>query len=118
MSTPTKSLAKLSNTTMLSATQAARFTMSSIAALHTSTFAQGFGNNERQAAARALLRHDVHINGTHYQTGKLGGLHLSYIGFNPAAKQTHERALSYDALVEAALQDMFDAVSHLVFLCS
>lgn len=115
MLTPTKSLAKPSNTTMLSATQAAHFTMSGIAALHTSTFAQGFSNNECQAAARALLRHDTHIDGTHYQTRKLGGLHPSYIGFNATAKQTHERALSHDALVEAVLQDVFDVVSHLVF---
>ncbi|KAG1770134.1 hypothetical protein EV702DRAFT_1202548 [Suillus placidus] len=85
--------------------------MSSIAALHTSTFALGFSNNERQAAARALLRHDAHIDGTHYQTRKLGGLHPSYIGFNATAKQTHERALSHDALVEAVLQDMFDALT-------
>ncbi|KAG1828057.1 hypothetical protein DFJ58DRAFT_737991 [Suillus subalutaceus] len=80
MLTPAKSLAKPSKTTtMLSATQASRFTMSSIATLHTSM--------------------------------KLGGLHPSYISFNATAKQTDERTLSHDALVEAALQDVFDALT-------
>ncbi|KAG1723964.1 hypothetical protein EDB19DRAFT_1644975 [Suillus lakei] len=44
-----------------------KFTIPSIATLHSSTFTQGFSNNQCQVAARALLRHDVHINGTHYQ---------------------------------------------------
>ncbi|KAG2144173.1 uncharacterized protein EDB93DRAFT_1087873 [Suillus bovinus] len=96
---------------MLSAIQAACFTMSSIADLHTSMFAEGFSNNECQAATRAFLRYDTHINGTHYQIRELGGLHLSYIGFNATAKQMDKRTLSHDALVEAVLQNMFDALT-------
>ncbi|KAG1886380.1 uncharacterized protein F5891DRAFT_1201049 [Suillus fuscotomentosus] len=70
------------------------FTMSSLAALHASPFAQGFSNNECQAAGRALFRHDMHIYGAHYHARKPG-----------------ERTLTHVELVEAALQDIFDAVT-------
>ncbi|KAG2143102.1 hypothetical protein DEU56DRAFT_733601 [Suillus clintonianus] len=89
-----------------------RFTMSGLAALYTSTFAPGFSNNERQAAARALLRHDAHIDGTHYQTRRAGGLHPSYLGFNqPTDVNEAERTLTHSELGEAALQDVFDAIT-------
>ncbi|KAG1862693.1 hypothetical protein F4604DRAFT_1683833 [Suillus subluteus] len=74
--------------------------MSGLAALHRSTFAQGFSNNERRAAARALLRHNVHIDGTHYQTRMLGGLHPSYIAFQPIQQLESERTLSQKELCE------------------
>jgi hypothetical protein len=106
-----------STTALMSATEAQnprRFTMAGLAVLQSSTFAQGFSNNERQAAARALLRHDVHIDGTHYQTRTFGGLHPSYLAFHsipqPADPEL-ERTLSHNELREAALQDVFDAVS-------
>ena len=81
------------------------FTMSGLAALYTSTFAPGFSNNERQAAARAVLRHDAHIDGTHYQTRTLGGLHPSYIGFNWLKNDydESERTLIHRELIDAAL---------------
>ncbi|KAG2126224.1 hypothetical protein DEU56DRAFT_758971 [Suillus clintonianus] len=85
--------------------------MSGLAALHCSTFAQGFSNNERQAAARALLRHDVQIDGTHYQTKTFAGLHPSYIAFQPIQQHESERTLSQKELCEAALQDVFDAIT-------
>jgi hypothetical protein len=88
------------------------FTMSELAALHRSVFAQGFSNNQRQAAARALLRHDTHIDGTHYHTKTLGGLHPSYISFHSNSQELESgRALSPKELVEASLQDIFDAAS-------
>ncbi|KAG1765194.1 hypothetical protein EV702DRAFT_940766, partial [Suillus placidus] len=87
------------------------FTMSGLTVLHSSSFAQGFSNNERQAAARALLRHDVHIDGTHYQTRTFGGLHPSYIAFLQPADLELERTLSHKELREAALQDVFDAIT-------
>ncbi|KAG1887723.1 hypothetical protein F4604DRAFT_1537135, partial [Suillus subluteus] len=89
-----------------------RFDMANIAALiHMPAFAEGFSHNERQAAARALLKHDVHIDGTHYQTRTPGGLHPSYIAFNPPVEQTDKKTLTQDDLVEAGLQDVFDAIS-------
>ncbi|KAG1774226.1 hypothetical protein EV702DRAFT_975154 [Suillus placidus] len=90
-----------------------RFTMSSLATLHCLAFAQGFSNNERQAAARALLRHDAHIDGTHYQTKTPGGLHPSYIGFHPTPAQQPNsgRALTHKELIDATLQDVFDAIA-------
>ncbi|KAG2740590.1 hypothetical protein P692DRAFT_20851329 [Suillus brevipes Sb2] len=48
----------------------ARFSMSGLAALHLSLFAQGFSNGKRQAATCALLKHKAHIDGTHYHTRK------------------------------------------------
>lgn len=93
------------------------FTMSSLAALHASPFAQGFSNNECQAAGRALFRHDTHIDGAHYHARKLGGLHPAYAAFNQTNGK--ERTLTHVELVEAALRDLFDAVSldfHTFFL--
>ncbi|KAG0703470.1 hypothetical protein DFH29DRAFT_998467 [Suillus ampliporus] len=86
-----------------------RFTISSLAALHTSTFTQGFSNNECQAAARALLRHDTHIDGTHYHTRKPAGLHPAYAAFNWTNGK--EGALTHVELIKAMLQDLFDAVT-------
>ncbi|KAG1900179.1 uncharacterized protein F5891DRAFT_1188877 [Suillus fuscotomentosus] len=88
-----------------------RFSMSSIAALYTSQFAEGFSNNERQASIRASLRHDAHIDGAHYWMKTAGGLHSSYISFNPAVEQTEQRVLTQDDLLEAALQDVFNAIT-------
>ncbi|KAG1726759.1 hypothetical protein EDB19DRAFT_1603942, partial [Suillus lakei] len=88
------------------------FTMSSLATLyHTSTLAQGFSNNERQATARALLRHDAHLDGTHYHTRRPGGLHPAYVAFNRTDSTSKERSLTHTELVEAALKDLFDAVT-------
>ncbi|KAG1797630.1 hypothetical protein EV424DRAFT_1292587, partial [Suillus variegatus] len=85
------------------------FTMSSLAALHASPFAQGFSNNERQAAGRALFGHDMHIDCAHYHARKLGGLHPAYAAFNQTNGK--ERTLTHVELVEAALRDLFDAVT-------
>ncbi|KAG2108474.1 uncharacterized protein F5147DRAFT_773674 [Suillus discolor] len=82
--------------------------MSSLAALHASPFAQGFSNNKRQAAGRALFRHNTHIDGTHYHTRKPGGLHPAYAAFNQTNGK--ERTLTHVELVEA-LWDLFDAVT-------
>ncbi|KAG1786106.1 uncharacterized protein HD556DRAFT_1450089 [Suillus plorans] len=86
--------------------------MSGLAALHCSTFAQGFSNNECQAAARALLRHDSHIDGTYYHTKTVGGLHPSYIAFQSDGQELESgRALSHKELIEAMLQDIFDTIA-------
>lgn len=85
------------------------FSIQNIGALYYSHFAEGFSNSERQAAARALLRHDTHLDGTHYQTRRPNGLHPSYAMFNSFVK-TKERSISCDEFVEASLQDLFDAV--------
>ncbi|KAG1724775.1 hypothetical protein EDB19DRAFT_1834028 [Suillus lakei] len=90
---------------------AMKFTIPSIATLHSSTFAQGFSNNQHQAAARALLRHDVHIDGTHYQARQSGGLHPSYFSFGGTTKRTGKRYLTHEELLEASLQDVFDALT-------
>lgn len=85
------------------------FSVQNIAALYSSVFAESLSNSERQAAARALLRHDAHLDGTHYHTRKPGGLHLSYAAFNSFAT-TKECSLTHEELVEASLQDLFDLV--------
>jgi hypothetical protein len=92
-----------------------RFSMSSLAALHSSSFAKGFSNGERQAAARALLKHDVHVDGAHYHTREPGGLHPSYVAFN-SYMSSNERSITQEEIVKAALQDVFDAVSFLSVL--
>ncbi|KAG2055398.1 hypothetical protein BDR06DRAFT_864160, partial [Suillus hirtellus] len=85
------------------------FTISSLAALHALPFAQGFSNNECQAAGRTLFRHDMHIDGAHYHARKPGGLHLAYAAFNQTNGK--ERTLTHVELVEAPLWDLFDAVT-------
>ncbi|KAG1758578.1 hypothetical protein EDD22DRAFT_753537, partial [Suillus occidentalis] len=87
------------------------FTIVSIAALHSSSFAPGHSNSERQAAACALLRHDSHLDGTHYHTRMPAGLHPSYIAFNEALASPDKRMITHEEFAEAALQDIFDAVS-------
>src|SRR6267154_5050412 len=92
------------------------FSVQNIAALYVSAFAESYSNSEHQAAAHALLRHDVHLDGTHYHTRKPGGLHPSYAAFNSFAT-TKERSLTCEELVEASLQDVFDSVcAHFMFL--
>lgn len=90
--------------------------MSRLAALCASTFAPGLTDNERQAAARAVLRHEAHTDGTHYQTRTRGGLHPSYVGFNHSMT-SDDLQVAHKELVEAALQDVFDAVSWLFSSC-
>ncbi|KAG2741523.1 hypothetical protein P692DRAFT_20750803 [Suillus brevipes Sb2] len=88
------------------------FTMSGLTALHWSTFGQGFSNNECQAAARGLLRHDAHIDGTHYHARTHGGLHPSYIAFHSNTQEPElGRSQAQKELVEATLQDVFDAIA-------
>ncbi|KAG1731983.1 uncharacterized protein EDB91DRAFT_1251921 [Suillus paluster] len=70
-----------------------RFTLPSVAALHSDAFALGFSNAERQAAARALLRHNSHQDGSHYHTKTAGW-----------------RMITHEEFVEAALEDVFDAL--------
>ncbi|KAG1791818.1 uncharacterized protein HD556DRAFT_1199346, partial [Suillus plorans] len=66
--------------------------------------------SERQAAARALLRHDAHQDGTHFHTRKPAGLHPSYISFN-SYTTLDENSITHEGFVEAALQDLFDAAA-------
>ncbi|KAG1790939.1 uncharacterized protein HD556DRAFT_1194929, partial [Suillus plorans] len=86
-----------------------QFLLASLAAIYPNSFAEGFSNTERQAATRALLRHDSHIDGTHFHTRKCGGLHPSYIVFN-SYTSADEKSITHKELVEAALQDVFDAI--------
>jgi hypothetical protein len=60
------------------------FMMVNLARVNHSTFTQGFSNDERQALTRALLRHQTHLDGTHYESQTPGGLHPGYIVFNPS----------------------------------
>ncbi|KAG1769948.1 hypothetical protein EV702DRAFT_1202611 [Suillus placidus] len=97
----------------LDAHQTDHFSIPGLAALYnTPKFAIGFSNNERQAATRALLRHDAHIDGSHYQTRTLGGLHPSHINFNKSTDVNEtEQSLTHSELLEAATQDVFDALT-------
>ena len=88
-----------------------QFNIASLAALYNSAFAQGFSNDKRQAVARALLRHNMHLDGAHYHSRTKGGLHPTYVGFNPSTNNKKVQTLSNKELAEASLQDMFDTVS-------
>ncbi|KAG2122418.1 hypothetical protein BD769DRAFT_1319738, partial [Suillus cothurnatus] len=86
------------------------FSLNSLAALHLSSFVQGFSNAERQAVACAVLRHDAHIDGTHYHTQKPGDLHPSHIAFN-SYTSSDEQTITQEEFMDAALQDVFDTIA-------
>jgi hypothetical protein len=83
--------------------------IANLAELYNSTLAQGYSSKERQAVARALLRHEAHLDGTHHKSRTPDGLHPSYIGFNPV-QPLKDRVSTKRAFVEASLDDLFDAV--------
>ncbi|KAG1823254.1 hypothetical protein DFJ58DRAFT_618776, partial [Suillus subalutaceus] len=85
------------------------FSLTGLAAIYPHSFVEGFSNTERQAAVHALLRHDAHINGTHFHMRKRGGLHPSYIAFN-SYTLADEKSITHEELLEAVLQDIFDAI--------
>ncbi|KAF9231996.1 hypothetical protein BU15DRAFT_81740 [Melanogaster broomeanus] len=87
-----------------------RFNLPSIAAVYCSPFAQGFSNSERQAVARAVLKHNAHLDGNHYHMRTSGGLHPSYIAFQPNPK-SKERTITNEEFVDAASQDILDAIT-------
>ncbi|KAG1758476.1 hypothetical protein EDD22DRAFT_745858, partial [Suillus occidentalis] len=86
------------------------FSMSSLAALHLSSFAQGFSNEEQQSAAHALLRHGAHVDGAHYHTQKPSGLHPSNIAFN-SYTSSDEWSITKEVFMKASLQDVFDTIT-------
>ncbi|KAG2052117.1 hypothetical protein BDR06DRAFT_888520 [Suillus hirtellus] len=90
--------------------EVARFSLSSLAALHLSSFTQGFSNGEQQTAAHALLRHEAHIDDIHYHTQKPGSLHPSYIAFN-SYTSSDERSIMQEDFLKATLQDIFDSIT-------
>ncbi|KAI5989960.1 hypothetical protein EDD15DRAFT_2134850, partial [Pisolithus albus] len=63
-----------------------------------------------QAAIWALLRFRAHVDGTHYYTKSLGGLHLAFVAFNPANK-SDSKVTSWAGLVEASLDNLFDVIT-------
>lgn len=79
------------------------FTLASVAALHSSVFVSSYSNSERQAAAHALLRHNLHFDGTHYHIRTSTGLHLSCIVFNEVLASPDKRILTHEEFVEATL---------------
>ncbi|KAG1839895.1 hypothetical protein DFJ58DRAFT_627618, partial [Suillus subalutaceus] len=88
------------------------FTLAGMAALYSNlNFALGFSNTDHQAAARALLRSQSHIDGTHYHTRTSGGLHPEYIAFNDTLTSTETRSITHEEFVDAALGDVFDALT-------
>jgi hypothetical protein len=91
-----------------------RFTLASVAALYSDSFAPGFSNAERHAAACALLRHESHQDGTHYHTETPGSLHPSFIKFNEILMLQDQKMITHEEFVEAALENIFDVV-HLFF---
>ncbi|KAI6002122.1 hypothetical protein EDD15DRAFT_2146964, partial [Pisolithus albus] len=86
------------------------FTIANIAELYAARFAQGYSNNQRQAAIQALLRHGAYEDGAHYHTNVQNGLHPAYATFNPMEK-TNQKVLGRAELVEASLGDLFDAIT-------
>ncbi|KAG2744267.1 hypothetical protein P692DRAFT_20877856 [Suillus brevipes Sb2] len=68
-------------------------------------------NTDRQAAARALLRSQSHLDGTHYHTRTPSGLHPTYIAFNDILTSTERRGITHEEFVEAALEDVFDVLT-------
>ncbi|KAG2086294.1 hypothetical protein BD769DRAFT_1338755, partial [Suillus cothurnatus] len=85
------------------------FSIAGLAAIYPHSIVEGFSNTECQAAVHALLRHNVHIDSTHFHMRKHGGLHPSHIAFN-SYTSVDEKSITHEELVEVALQDIFDAI--------
>ncbi|KAG2112372.1 uncharacterized protein F5147DRAFT_572524, partial [Suillus discolor] len=63
-----------------------------------------------QSAAHALLRHDAHVDGTHFHTWKPGGLHPSNITLN-SHTTSDEWSITQEDFMNQTLQDVFDAIT-------
>ncbi|KAF8131400.1 hypothetical protein EV363DRAFT_1165026 [Boletus edulis] len=87
-----------------------RFTISAMLLLFRSSFGEGFGNRERLAAIRAILRHGAHVDGAHFHTKTPAGLHPAYIGFTPPIP-SEELVQCRTDFVEESLNDIFDAIT-------
>jgi hypothetical protein len=99
------------NTVLTEEWQLPRYTASGIGAIYT-LLPKGLTPFQRKAAARALLRHDVYIDGTHSLLKRDGGLHPSFtalhnIGDGFASAERGEVA----DLVDETLKDTLNAVS-------
>ncbi|KAG1894970.1 uncharacterized protein F5891DRAFT_934467, partial [Suillus fuscotomentosus] len=79
-----------------------------------------------QAAAHVLLRHDVHLDGTHYHARKPGGLHPSYAAFNPSVTTKDfplSRRVAFfscglnQILLQIAMQDHLDGGISILICC-
>lgn len=88
-----------------------KFTIPNIVALYSSPFAQGYSDQQRQAAIRALLRHGAHADGAHYHTKTPNGLHPGYAAFTTVEKSVDAKTFRKRELIEASLNDLFDAVT-------
>ncbi|KAI6095580.1 hypothetical protein EDD16DRAFT_1466915, partial [Pisolithus croceorrhizus] len=86
------------------------FTVPAIASLYSSPFAQGFSISQCQAAIQALLRFNAHVDDMHYHTKSPSGLHPTYVAFNSANKP-ESKAIGLSDLVEASLDNVFDAIT-------
>ncbi|KAG1743896.1 hypothetical protein EDB19DRAFT_1593925, partial [Suillus lakei] len=52
-----------------------------------------------------------HLDGTHYHMRTLGGLHPAYIAFSKIPLSMERQSLTQGEFVEAALEDVFDALA-------
>ncbi|KAG6369934.1 hypothetical protein JVT61DRAFT_13318 [Boletus reticuloceps] len=87
-----------------------RLMAANIKAMHSSSFAKGSGDGEREAVICAVLRHHAHKNRTHHLTKINDGLHTGYISFIQINK-SKPLLLNKSNLVEASLRDVFDAIT-------
>lgn len=66
---------------------------------------------QRKAAARAILRHDVHVDGTHSNLKRPGGLHPSYIALHGVGSVKADDQHEAVELLRDTMRDALDAVS-------
>ncbi|KAF8128111.1 hypothetical protein EV363DRAFT_1400614 [Boletus edulis] len=80
-------------------------------ALYSSPFAQDYSDQQHQATIRALLRHGAHADRAHYHTKTPNGLHPGYPAFTTVEKSVDTKTFRKRELIEASLNDLFDAVT-------
>jgi len=89
-----------------------RYTASGIGTIY-HLLPNSFGPLPRKAAARALLRRDTNIDGTHPQVKREGGLHPSFVALHGVGEgKTADERMEVTELLEGSLADLFDAVRH------
>jgi len=89
-----------------------------VADLCSMLFKENFTISQHQAAARALLRHSAHIDGTDSHTCNPDGLHPLFFGFREETGEMARLSLMHEDFKEVCACNLFDTVHFSSTSCS
>jgi hypothetical protein len=89
-----------------------KLTSSGIAAIYSSHFYDTeFSSTERRAAARAIIRHQKHVDNEHITVRNAGGLHPMYVALHGQGEGNQQEQNEIKMVLSESLDDVFDSVS-------